>query len=224
MAVTLSDLQTGLRTKIKTDQSGKIWGNSELTDLANAAQLQIQADGQFNWPANQGTSSTQALTGGTREYALPSLFGRMDLVMLSTTKLYEISFEDAIVRNPSSAQSTPSNYYIRGANIGFDPVPGSGTVTMYYRTILTALASGSDAISFPDSFKNAYLEYMAYLAWSGLRGNEGTAAGHLANFEREINRLRTSYLLRDMANLNYRVQRYANSAYGVYPYRADVLY
>lgn len=221
MSTTLSDLRSKLRAEMKTDPSGKIWGDSQITDFANQAYLQIQVDGQFNWPANQGTSGIVSLTQGTREYSLPSDFGRLELAMLSTTKLWEIDFTDAILRNPTSSQSTPSTYYIRASNMGFDPVPsGTATVTLYYRKVLTSLSADADLIAFPDSFAPVMVQYMAYLAWNGPRGNADGAAKHLATYDEGLSRLFGTYQLRDTASLQYKTRRGNYSM----PYRSDTLH
>lgn len=204
MSTTLSDLRSDVRTEMKTDPNGKVWSNAQLTDFANQAYLQVQMDGNFGWGVSENGSSSQTFTAGTQEYSMPSDFGRLEFILLSGNKLQPLSFEEAKIRNPNSTQSTPTHYYIRGSSIGFDPVPNSASsATIYYRKILTALSSDSDAISFSDNFAPAMVKYMAYLAWSSPRGNEQYAAARLEDYEREMNRLRAIYLYRDKADFNY---------------------
>ena len=47
---------------------------------------------------------------------------------------------------PQQANSTPTNYYLYGANIGMFPVPaGSGTITVAYTKLLPAITESQDS-------------------------------------------------------------------------------
>lgn len=220
MSTTLSQLRTKVRNEMKTDPNGRIWGDTVLNDYINSAYLQVQSDGNFRWPGNDNGSASFSTTSGTTEYALASDFGWMELMLRSNTQLYEMDFVELKLRNPNSTTGTPSNYYIRGSNIGLDPVPNSSdTITYYYRKILATLSSDSSEIGLNDNFAPAIVKYAAYLAWSAPRGNADEAEKKYQDYKRELTRLKSAYLMRDTANLNFLTQRGGRFVY--YPDRLN---
>lgn len=207
MATTKADLRTDLRTELKTDPNGKIWTDAVLDDYVTQAYFQIQSDGLFGWPANENGSGTITTAAGTQEYALSglSLFGQVELILNSSTELFPDTFKSVKIRNPLNVQGTPIYYYIRGANMGFDPVPSSAlSISVYYRKILAALSTDSTEMALTDDFAPAIVKYAAYLAWSSPRGNRQEAEYKLPDYQRELIKLRNAYLLRDLTALNYR--------------------
>jgi hypothetical protein len=218
MATTLTDLISSTRTELKTDPNGKIWSDDTLQDYVNEAYLQVQSDGGFAWPGNENGSGTITFSSGVQEYSLPTEFGRVDLVLIGTTQIFPIDFIQAKIQNPTGVQATPSCYYIRGSMMGFDPIPNTAvSATLYYKKILTALASGSSAIGLSDDFAPAIVKYAAYLAWSSPRGNTDSAVAKLQDYTRKLNLLTNTYQLRDLTALNYRVVR--NTYNNYYPNR-----
>jgi len=208
MATSLGTLRTALREEIKIDPNGKIWSNSVFNDNINAAYLQVQADGQFNWPGQQGGEQAVSLVSGTQEYALSTDLAVIELVLKGTEILSQTDFTSAKVRNLSGTQGTVNSYYLRGNNIGFDPIPDSSdTVTVYYRTLLDELTADGDNIELDDRFAQLIVKYAAYLTWSGPRGNESTAASKYNDYLASLNRMKLLYMMRDTAVLNYKVQR-----------------
>lgn len=209
-----AQLRASFRNEIKTDPNGKIWSDAEVNNFADIALLKLQRDGDFRWAENENGSTTFTLVAGTREYSLPSDFGRMELVQRSSDILEMTTFEDVRYHNPLDVQSTPNEYYLRGSNIGFDPVPNAGTtVNAYYRKRLPYLTSDVVTIVFVDpSFAHAIVKYMAYLAWSSPRGNKQHALEKLDDYKETLSVLRTAYLFRDSANLTLKIpRRFTNS-------------
>lgn len=208
MAKSLADLIIDVRTEIKTDPNGRIWGDSALTGYINQAILKIQSDGLFGWPANENGSATISTVGGTQEYAIPTLFGQMEFILYGSSKLNPLDFETAKIRNPSNTQGVPTDYYIRGNMIGFDPIPnGVYSLNSYFRKIAAALVASTDPISLTDDFAPAIVKYATYLAWSSPRGNRQEAEAKIADYQRELNTLTNTYLLRNLDILNYRSMR-----------------
>jgi len=219
MSTTLSTLRTKFRNEVR-DPNGKVWNDSMTDDFINRAYFQVQSDGNFRWPGNENGSSTVTFVAGTQEYALPSDFGWVEFMMISTEKCSPTSFEEVKIRNPNSTQSRPTWYYLRGAYIGFDPVPNGSDAsgTLYYRKLLADLSAAGDLIGLDDRFVKAIVKYAAYDAWS-TTGREDKASVKYRDYEMEMKKLRTTFLGRDMGQFNYMVQRR-----GTFVPRSNVLY
>lgn len=213
MATNRSQLRTKFRQEMRTDTSGKIWTDTIVNDLFTRAHLKFQRDGQFNWPENQGDSDTISLVAGTREYAYATDLGRMEFLMLGTNKLKDSDFETVTRKNPNNNQGKPFYYYLRGANIGFEPVPdgNDSSVTMYYRGIVSPPTDDTTNLTLRDDYVPAIVKYMAFLAWSQPSGNPQRAASKLGEYGIEIKTLRDAFQIRDNAVLNYKVQRSTNN-------------
>lgn len=207
---TLANLRDLFRAEIKTDPTGRIWNDDTVNLYANQAYLKLQRDGQFKWSANQAGEQTVTFDG-SREYALADDFGTVDFVQLDNTqgntRLRSSDFSSVIRRNPQNTTGNPSYYYVRGANIGFDPVPTGNTATLYYNKILPYLQENTDYMLLGNNFAPAIVKYMCYLAWSSPRGNAQEAINKLAQYNEELKTLQLTYLLRDMGGLTYTLPR-----------------
>ncbi len=209
MATTLAQFETQLRGELFTDPNGKIWSDTLLDGYINQAYLQVQGDGQFGWPGIEKGSATISCTQGTQEYALPDDFGRVRLILNGSQQLYPTTFEQAKIQNPTGVQALPSNYYLDGFIIGFDPVPSTGlSISLWYQKHAPALSETVDSALTTD-FDPAIVKYAAYLAWSAPRGNADTAKMKMVDYQGILARLMNTYLYRDNQGINFRVQRNA---------------
>ncbi len=214
--MTQADLIAKLRTEMRTDPYGKIWSDDDLAGYLNDAYLQIQNDGEFGWPANEPGNTVLQFQAGVREYALDSLFGRMELIQVGVSVVNPSRFKDVMLMNPLNVQAIiPSVYYLRGKNIGFDPVPtGVGSANIFYRKILPPMSKTVD-MAFTDDFAPAMVKYAAYCAWGNVRSNGFVAIPSetkLTEYQRKLATLTNTYLMRDMSALNYGVQRNNHNA------------
>lgn len=219
MPLTLSELRTKLRNELFTDPNGRIWKDENCDDYLQDAYMQVISDGQFGWPGIERGSYVLTCVGGTREYNLPSDFGRMRLIMSATLPLLPMDFEDVMVLDPLGVQALPTNYYLENDIIGFYPIPPSAiSVTMWYQKIPPVLTENEEMV-LKDDFVPAIVKYAAYLAWSAPRGNTETAQNKLIDYKRALSRLMNTYQWRDNSAINYRVQR--RRTYQNYPTRLN---
>lgn len=173
MATTQAQLFSKFKTLVR-DPNQRIWSNNDqLLDFANIAIRSLQSDCNYNLPENQGQSSTLTFTGA-REYALPSDYGRFEIISNNNDVLTpedEISFERAVEINASNSTTNglPTAFYHRGSNIGFLELPTTGTATLYYKQTVDELALGG-TLSLADYTVPALLRLMAYEAYNSLRG------------------------------------------------------
>lgn len=210
--MTLGDVRDYLREELKADRNGKIWGDNQLNRFINKAILNISVDANFAWDETDRQSYSFTTTSGTQEYALPSDFGQLELVILNDgqNKMYlkSTDFVDQKIANLNSSDSKPYNYYIRTTYIGFSPIPDNPyEITLFYRKGLSTLTNDSDTFPFSDDFLQAVLKYASYMAWSSVRGNRQSALEKLEDYKMEMDYLLQRYLSKDFPGLNYRTPR-----------------
>ena len=104
-------------------------------------------------------------TASTQEYALPSDFSQ--LVSVTNSYGQPVDYIDlaAVPRTDylGGYAVTNVNYFLRGAYIGFSPVPdATDTYYVYYKTTSSTLNSYSDAISLPDNNHFMLIDHMLY--------------------------------------------------------------
>lgn len=204
---TLSNLVSDLRDYIKSDPNDRIWSQASKESAINNAYFQLQKDGNFRWPENEGTT-TQAMTAGTAEYALPADFIRLELVQ-DATALGELTptSKSIVVRN-GAGSGKPSSYYLYGGKLGFYPTPDSGyTMNILYRKRLPTMTAAVDC-EFPADFDPAIVRMAAYMIWSTTK-NQGKTAQALEDYKIFLQGLKNGYLFQD-ANISFGYQRGAN--------------
>lgn len=206
MATNRWQLRADLRVELKKDPNGKIWSDSALNSYINKSYLKVQKDGNFAWRENQ--AETSYTSANTQEEALPTDFGKIELIRYNGTELYKTTKVSLKRQYTTFVNGTPSKYYINWANIGFDVIPNnSGLVDISYLKRLTSFTSDTDESEFNDDFDTAIVKYAAFLAWSSLDGKQQTARFELEEYGIEIDTLVSSYIFDDINDLTMRLQR-----------------
>ena len=202
----LSALATGLRNYIKADPNDKIWSTAIKQAALNSAYFQIQKDGNFKWPQNEGLG-TIATTGGTAEYSLPTDFIRMDLVQWNDVGgTISPTTKDSVMRNFPTGQGRPAQYYIWNQKIGFNQTPDiSYTANILYRKRLATMTASVDSL-FPDDFDDAIVRWAAYVLWSTTKNQQKTAQA-LEDYKMLVQSLKNAYLFQDTSMLSFPYQR-----------------
>ncbi len=203
---TLSSLVSDLRNYIKSDPNDKIWGSAIKESAINSAYFQIQKDGGFRWPQNEA-STTQVTVGGTAEYALPTDFIRLEMVQFSDT-LGQLTptTKQAAMRNGTTSQGRPSNYYLWNQKLGFYSTPDTAyPANILYRKRLATLTGVQDSL-FPSDFDNAIVRYAAYILWSTTKNQPKTGQA-LDDYRLMLGMLKDAYLYQDTAMISFPYQR-----------------
>ena len=68
------------------------------------------------------------------------------------------------------------------------------------------MSDDGDTIDFTDDFAAAIVNYAAYLAWNGYRQEANQAAIELSAYERQMDKLRQTYIIFSEENLKFRTQ------------------
>lgn len=212
MATTPAQLVSAVNTELSVNTQNKIWSTNTILGYINQAIRRVEIDMRLETNDNAPSSSTISLVQGTTEYAMPSDFAELDMVQLNNGQtvytLYPIEFAQTLLLNPNSAQSQPTNYYIRGTNMGFYQIPDSSyTVTLYYKKLVTSLTSGGASLGLADIYVPAIVKYAAYLAWSSKRGNEGIAESKKQQYQEEIGIQQSFILSQDPNSMIFRSDR-----------------
>ena len=204
MASTRADLRSDLRTELKKDPNGKIWGDPSLNWYLKTAYIKFQKDGNYEWRENDWNTT---YTPSAQETTLPSDFGKVVLVRYNWSELKKTD-KITLKREVTEFQSwTPSRYYIYWSNIGTDTIPSAGTVDLDYRSINAFPTDDTTEIAYWDDFDIAIIKYAAFLAWSSIDGKQNTAANELQEYELELSTLYSTYIFDDINDLTYRLQR-----------------
>jgi len=129
---------------------------------------------------------TITITGGVKEYALPSDFS--DLVAITDPRGVNIEFCNTWKIMPYDA--VPSNaikYYLRGRNIGFTPTPqNDDTAYVYYKAKSTSISSLYDTLDYPDNNFYPLLDFMMYRACPKLGRSRQEAESYLSAFNNGV--------------------------------------
>lgn len=202
----LSSLRSQLNDEVKIDKNDKLWSPTTKNQFLNQAYFQVQKDLNFKTRQNQAAPYTIPTVTGTQEYALPSDFIRVQLVTWDGQKIYPIDYIHLKSQNLGMAQGKPYEYYLYGGNIGFYPIPSTGTGLLYYLKRLPLMTASQDSV-LPSDFDLAVVKYAAYLLWSTPRGNRQTAQEKVTDYEQIMNTLRMAYIYEDTANMTFGIQR-----------------
>lgn len=178
MASTTPSLVSSFKTRIKDPNNRIFTSDANIVAFLNQAQLLHQSKSGFRWPENEGTSTPLVLASGTREYVLPTDFGALEMIVRGSQVIDPkdgLEFADVLRRNPNSDVGSPTHFYLRGANIGLEPIPSvAETATLYYRKRLPWLVNAtSEVIGFAQEHDDAILTLMEYFAWSSLPDPSG---------------------------------------------------
>lgn len=204
----LSTLLTKLRDEVKIDPNDKIWSQSTKTRALNAAYFQVQKDGNFDWPENvaEYTFSTVA---GTREYAQPSDFVRLELIRFNgqwLDKEDKLHLKMAYSSSFATNQGTPNTYYVYGRYIGLDPIPNTtGTVDLDYRKKLPEMTSLVDC-AFTEDFDEATVLYAAYKLFKQAKQLDRAKTAY-EDYQLEIDKLTASRLYVDAFHTRFKNER-----------------
>ena len=203
---TRSELRTQLKDEIKKDPNGKIWSNDVLDRFINQGYFKFQKDGNFQWRENEG-NTTFTLTW-VQEYAIPTDYGKTNLVRYNGTTLYKTSKLRLKREYTSFVWGTPSKYYTYGAFIGFDVIPNvSGTIDWDYQKINKLAAADGTESDYDTDFDNAIVLYATFRAFSTIPELAGVARAKFQEYEIERDNLYSSYIFDDTSDLHFTVPR-----------------
>lgn len=210
------DLRRDLRDEFKTDPNGRIWQDRELNKFLGQAYLKIQADTNFNLPENQAAPDTFDTVAGTQEYSLPSNFGRMNQVLISSSNypLEEVEIGALYQMFPQTVSGSPARYYLRNDKIGLHPIPNAvQTITRIFVNRFTFPADDTTVIDYnDDEIAGAIVKYAAYLAWSAPRGNRQTATEKLQDYNELMKSVKLHKIFRQRT-LQYKTVRNTGQYY-----------
>lgn len=224
MATTPAQLVSQVNTELRVNTSSKIWNTSTILGYINQAIRRVEIDMRLESNANAPASSSTSTVAGTIEYALPSDFAEMDMVQLnnggSIFTLYPIEYQQTKLLNPNDTQGLPSQYYIRGSNIGlYQPPNGVYTLLLFYKKLVTSLSIGGANLELNDVYTPSIVKYAAYLAWSSIKGAEQTAEAKKQQYLEEVGIQQARILAQDPNGMNfvsdrkrYSVNNFANWA------------
>lgn len=207
-------LRTQLRAELMTDPSGKIWSNTQLNDFLAQAYRKIQSDTQFGMEENESATDSFSTVDGTAEYDLPTNFGRMEAVNISSQPLTLTTLKKIKQRNPGTVTGSPTEYYIRGTKIGLHPTPiEAKTVEELFISAFVFPVNDTTVIDYDDDeIERALIKYGAYLAWSSPRGNRATALEKREDYNEVMGSIKLRKLFRDR-NIDYKTVRRSRHNY-----------
>lgn len=211
MATTQAQLFTKFRQKVR-DPNGRIWNDPQVLEFANDAIAKHEANVQYNWPENAANTNTTNLVSGTQEYALPSDFGQLDIIIIGTNTLWpqnEIGYATAVHLSINPSYTTPSSFFFRGNNIGFYPIPNGGSALIHYRKAVTPIIMGDATLPFPDAHVDALVNLMAEEANESLSGPQaqGEAVKFATAYQSLLDQLKFRFITRNPRGLNFKTQR-----------------
>lgn len=205
MATTLTLYKDRLRAELKIDPNGRVWSDTSLTRALNDALEQIEQDGNFDWPFNDGEVSDSTVIDQAA-YALPTDFVRVELdgVKYNKKELTSASYNWLYKQNYFDQSGNPVYYALRGDNIYFAQKPSEvQTYEVLYRKKLTTMSANSDDPGLPTEFDHAMTKWAAYILWSTIEGRENKAISAAQDYQEAIKGLFDQYLgTRDDVNYN----------------------
>ena len=190
----------------------KLLSDEELMEWINEGYDIINDDlGMTTNEFNASVETTQALTSGTSEYALPSDFSEMIAIWADDSgepiNPIDVAFIDE--RNNNYDTST-LKYYIRGAYLGFSPeITTDQTIKYRYLKTGSALTSYYDTITLPKKGFNILKYFIIHMAKMKLKHPD--AASFLELFEAKIGKLRSQVINRDQSLDSFSIDSSANN-------------
>lgn len=211
MATSPAQLVSLVNTELRVNTNNKIWSTSTILGYINQAIRRVEIDMRLETNANAPASQSFSTVQGTQEYALPSDFAELDMVQLNngqtTFTLYPIEYQQTLLLNPNNTQSQPSQYYIRGFNIGLYQIPDSTyTVELFYQKLVSSLTVGGSNLELNDVYVPSLVKYAAYLAWSSTRDANQTAL-KLQQYQEEVGIQQARILAQDPNGMNFQSDR-----------------
>lgn len=156
----LSTLRSLTRGELKNvDPNGRVWSDSEIDNAVNNAFADVQAAGNFDWPANQ-KATTVPVVAGTAEYALPTGFVSVKALRGVSLRPMPVTYAQVVLAGPASG--TPWGFYLYGDKLGLYPTPVAGdTLSMAYAAAHPKLTD-SVPCAFAEEFDQAIACRAAY--------------------------------------------------------------
>lgn len=141
----IETFRTQISVDVLKDPYNKIWSTASLDRAINIARNKLQADMPNLFPGTDG-STTIAWLASTETYSLPSDFLIAQRVKWDSMPLGRLTKKQIDEIYPQQANSTPTNYYLYGNNIGMFPIPANaGTITLAYTKLLPAITENQDS-------------------------------------------------------------------------------
>lgn len=221
MATSPAQLVSSVNTELRVNTGNKIWSTQTILGYINQAIRRVEIDLRLEANSNAPASSSTSTVAGTAEYALPTDFAELDMVQLNNGStiftLYPIEYSQTLLLNPNNTQGQPSNYYIRGSNIGLYQIPnGVYSLLLFYQKLTTSLSVGGANLDLNDVYVPSIVKYAAYLAWTSMRGNEQAAESKRQQYLEEISIHQVRLLAQDPNSMifNSDRKRYDINSYG----------
>ena len=170
----------------------KLIDNSDAFRWLNEAISKIQNElNLVNQNYNIADEWTVTTVSGTQEYALPTNFSDIRSVTDSDGDLINTINIKNVPKNDADAiySNGNVNYFLRGAYIGFSPIPtGADTYNVYYKKKSTVLNSYYDSVEIPDNNFYLIIDWMLYRASGKL--DKSNAKEHFESFKIAIQNMK----------------------------------
>jgi hypothetical protein len=142
MAETLTNLLANVREHIGNPPTGSV-ADAYITKRINASYREVVT--RYRHPENEA-SETITTAAGTATDAVPSAYWYTEAMRDETNdRVLKFRPINWILAQDRDTRGKPNYFSVWGANFIFHPVPdGVYSITHYYKTIPTALSSGSD--------------------------------------------------------------------------------
>jgi hypothetical protein len=202
---TQQTIRDNLRSELKIDPNGRVWGDTVLNRNINIARRKIQQDGNYDWHFNDGEGLVPSVIS-QGEYDLPANFVRLEGIKFGTVNLIPTTKKILKERNSTlSVDGTPQYYYLLGSKFGAWHRPSTiGNFDLTYRSALSSFSADADIETMPDAFVEAIVQYGAYLTWNDVQGREDKAIQAMQNYKEIMEGLYAQYLgRRDDNNFNW---------------------
>lgn len=217
MATSPAQIVSLVNTELRINTLNKIWSFNTILGYVNQAIRRVELDLRFESNDSSPASSSITIIAGVAEYALPADFAELDMAQFNngTTifTLYPIDYQETLLLNPNNVQGQPSQYYMRGPNIGLYQIPNqSGTILILkYRKLVSDLTVGGPNLGLNDVYVPSIVKYAAYLAWSSIRGYEASAEAKKGQYIEEVGIQQARWLPRDPNGDVFRSDRRRNT-------------
>jgi len=183
--------------------------NSFLMTIDNADSLKITNKQVFRWLSegysfavnqlnlanqeyNVAGSYSIAVSSGTAEYALPTLFSRMTSITDSDGKPVGYADIKDVPHNNANGSADSPKYYLRGSYIGFTPTPtGSATYNLQYIKKSPYLSSYYDNVDLPNNNYFCLNDFLMYKVGPKIGMNASQSAVYYQSFLKSIETMKT---------------------------------